>query len=221
MTPGGTGGGDVWAVVLAAGDGRRFGAPKQFCTAGGRRLVDLVVATATEACDQVVVVLPDGTAWDGAPVAVAVTGGDTRAESVRRGLAAVPADAAIVVVHDAAHPLASARLFRAVVAAVRDGGAAAAVPGLPLAEVLKRVEGDRVVATVPHDGILQAQTPHAFRAGVLRRAHAAAPDVPEDSVLVEALGLRVAVVPGEPANLHVTTPEDLMLVDALLPRWGG
>ena len=216
--PGAPGG--VWALVLAAGGGRRFGGAKQFALAGVRRLVDLVVSTAAEACDAVVVVLPEGVAWDGPPVQAAVAGGPTRADSVRRGLAAVPAHAGIVVVHDAAHPLATAGLFRAVVAAVRDG-AAAAVPGLPLAEVLKRVEGGRVVATVPRDGVVQAQTPHAFRADVLRRAHAGAPDAPEDSVLVEALGLPVAVVAGEPANLHVTTADDLALVDAYLARRRG
>ena len=96
------------------------------------------MGAASAACDGVVVVLPDGVGWDGAPVSAAVAGGATRSASVRAGLAAVPLDAEVVVVHDAARPLASAELFDSVIAAVR-GGADGAVPGVPVVDTLKRV----------------------------------------------------------------------------------
>src|SRR4051794_13841026 len=118
--------GTVWAIVVAAGTGDRFGRPKQFELLGGRRLVDWAVDAARKACDGVVVVVPPGHAGEEG----AVEGGATRSASVRAGLAAVPAAADIVVVHDAARPLAAADLFDQVVAAVRAGadGAVAAAP---------------------------------------------------------------------------------------------
>ena len=166
------------------------------------------MAAAASSCDGVVVVLPPGCAWDGPPVEVAAPGGASRSESVRAGLAAVPATAGIVVVHDAARPLASPALFAAVVAAVR-AGADGAVPGLPVVDTLKRVDGERVVETVPRQTLVAVQTPQAFRAGALRAAHAADADATDDAALVEAAGGTVVVVPGEPDNLKVTTPHDL------------
>ena len=102
----------VSAIVVAAGSGTRFGTAKQFAIAGDARLVDIAVMTAEHACDEVVVVLPDGIDWDGPPVSAAVGGGATRSDSVRAGLAAVDPTTEIVVVHDAARPLASARCSR-------------------------------------------------------------------------------------------------------------
>lgn len=141
-------------------------------------------------------------------MAAAVAGGATRSDSVRAGLAKVPAEAAIVVVHDAARPLAAGSLFAAVIDAVR-AGADGAVPGLPVPDTLKRVDRDRVVATVDRDGLVAVQTPQAFRAAVLRAAHSAGGDATDDAALVEAAGGTVVVVPGDPANVKVTTPEDL------------
>jgi 2-C-methyl-D-erythritol 4-phosphate cytidylyltransferase len=200
--------GPVWAIVLAAGSGSRFGSPKQFAELAGRRVVDWSVGTARSACDEVVVVLPVGRAWDGPPVAAVVTGGATRSASVRAGLAAVPAGAEIIVVHDAARPLAPRALFAAVVSAVRSG-ADGAVPGLPVADTLKRVDGGRVVATVERDGLVAVQTPQAFRAAVLRAAHTGGGGATDDAALVEAAGGKVVVVPGDPLNLKVTNPDDL------------
>jgi 2-C-methyl-D-erythritol 4-phosphate cytidylyltransferase len=206
---------EVWAIVVAAGWGERFGGPKQFSDLGGTRLVDHAVATASAACDAVVVVVPDAAEWRGAPVAAVVNGGRTRAESVRAGLAAVPVSADIVVVHDAARPLAGDALFAAVVAAVRDG-ADGAVPGIPVADTLKRVEDVRVTATVDRMGLVAVQTPQAFRADALRSAHAGRAEATDDAALVEAGGGRVVVVPGDPRNLKVTGPADLMIASALL-----
>jgi 2-C-methyl-D-erythritol 4-phosphate cytidylyltransferase len=209
----------VWGIVVAGGQGTRFGAPKQFQSLGSTRrsLVDRAVMTAAAICENVVVVLPDNRDWNGPPVSAAVAGGERRSDSVRAGLAAVLDDADVVVVHDAARPLASAELFRAVIDAVRDG-ADGAVPALALADTVKRVEGDRVVETVAREGLVAVQTPQAFRADVLRRAHESGADATDDAALVEAAGGTVVLVPGERANLKVTTPADLEIAAALLDR---
>jgi 2-C-methyl-D-erythritol 4-phosphate cytidylyltransferase len=177
--------------------------------------VDWSVATAAAACDGVVVVLPPGVQWDGPPVAAAVAGGANRSDSVRAGLAAVPSSAEVVVVHDAARPLASAGLFAAAVAAVR-AGADGAIPGTPVVDTLKRVEGDRVVETVARHTLVAVQTPQAFRPGALRKAHAGRGDATDDAALVESAGGTVVVVPGEADNLKVTTPDDLARAACLL-----
>lgn len=205
----------VWAIALAAGTGARFGGPKQFALLAGRPLVDHVVETAAAVCDAVVVVIPPGWTWQGPAVTAVVAGGPTRAASVRSGLAAVADSARIVVIHDAAHPLAPAHLFQAVVDRVR-AGAEAAVPVLPVAETVGRQEGDEVVTALDDRRLVLMQTPHAFRADVLRAAHRGAPDARDDASLILALGGRVAAVPGDPRNLHVTTAAELAMAAAML-----
>jgi len=203
------------AIVVAAGRGERFGAPKQFLTAGGARLVDHAVAAAGAACDEVVVVLPADRAWDGAPVSKAVPGGATRSESVRAGLSAIDADAEVVVVHDAARALATPELFELVIDTVR-AGADGAVPAVTIPDTVKRVDGDRVVETVDREGLVVVQTPQAFRAERLRAAHESSADATDDAALVEAAGGTVVVVAGDPRNVKVTTVADLSVVEALL-----
>ena len=209
----------VWVVVVAAGDGRRFGGLKQFAEIGGRPLVDWSVEAARSVADGVVLVVPADVAraevsdTHGADVVIA--GGATRTTSVRAGLDAVPGDAEVIVVHDGARPLASASLFRSVVEAVI-AGAAAAVPGVALADTVKRVDDGAVVSTVDRNGLMTVQTPQAFRAEVLRRAHDAGGDATDDAGLVEARGATVRVVPGDPRNVKVTTPDDLAMARALL-----
>jgi 2-C-methyl-D-erythritol 4-phosphate cytidylyltransferase len=208
------------AIVVAAGRGERFGAPKQFLTAGDARLVDLAVAAAGAACDDVIVVLPADRTWDGAPVARSVAGGSTRSESVRAGLQVVAPDVEIVVVHDAARPLATAELFELVIDTVR-AGADAAVPAIPVVDTLKRVDGARVVGTVERDGLVAVQTPQAFRADRLRASHAGGGDATDDAALVEAAGGSVVVVAGDPRNLKVTNVGDIAVVEALLAATSG
>jgi 2-C-methyl-D-erythritol 4-phosphate cytidylyltransferase len=205
----------TWGIVVAGGAGSRFGVPKQFETVAGARLVDRAVDATAAACDEVVVVLPAGVPWNGVRVAAAVPGGATRSASVRAGLDAVPSSVAIVVVHDAARPLAAQPLFDAVIRAV-GAGADAAVPGLQIADTVKRVDGDRVVDTIARDALRAVQTPQAFRADALRAAHAAGGDATDDAALVEVCGGRVVVVPGDPRNLKITTPADLVVAAALL-----
>jgi 2-C-methyl-D-erythritol 4-phosphate cytidylyltransferase len=146
---------------------------------------------------------------------VIVKGGATRSESVRAGLEAVPSRAEIVVVHDAVRPLATAALFESVVEAVVSG-ADAAIPGLPVTDTLKRVSDDLVVATLERSDVVSVQTPQAFKASILRKAHAGSEDATDDAALVESLGGTVRVVPGERSNLKLTDPVDLRILEALM-----
>jgi 2-C-methyl-D-erythritol 4-phosphate cytidylyltransferase len=207
--------GPVWAIVLAGGSARRFGArPKQFELVGSLRMVDHTVAAARRTCDGVALVLPPGHRWDGDPVDTLAEGGDHQSESLRAGLDTLPADAAIAVVADPAHPLASEALFRAVIDAVRRG-ADGAVPVVPILEVVQRVQDGLVIETVPKNDLVLTQSPHAFRVDVLRKLHASRPRPVENSSLLVANGYRVDTVPGESDNLHVTTPEELAVVRRL------
>ena len=203
----------AWAVVVAAGRGDRFGGPKQLEEMGGRRLVDWAVAAAREACAGVVLVAPPDCTIEDTGADVVVAGGLTRSDSVRAGLASVP-DVDVVVIHDAARPLAPSSLFAAVIAAVQEG-ATAAVPGLAVADTLKEVDDGRVVRTVPRDRLVSVQTPQAFSARALRSAHERGGDATDDAGLIEAAGGDVVVVPGDPRAFKVTTPADLELVRVL------
>ena len=211
--------GPVWTIVLAAGSGARFGGAKQFELIGDRRVVDWSTATAAMACDGVVVVYPPDDARTQAPDQTAaghrsVAGGASRAASVCNGLATVPAEAAVICVHDAARPFASPDLYAAVIAAVREG-ADGCVPALPVTDTVKRVRDGWVVDTLERAELVAVQTPQAFRAEVLRRAHAdtaidpVAAAATDDAALVERAGGRVAVVPGEAWNRKITHPDDL------------
>lgn len=210
----------MWCVVVAGGSGARFGGAKQFGLLGGRRVVDRAVATAAQTCDGVVVVLPAGAV--GTPEAViegadlVVPGGASRSESGAAGVRAVPADAEVILVHDAARPLASPELFGRVVAAVRDG-AEAVVPVVPVTDTIRSVDG----AVVDRGSLRAVQTPQGFRAATLRAAHARGGDATDDAGLVEAEGATVTLVKGEVANLKLTEPSDLLVAEALLADRAG
>lgn len=199
----------VWAIVVAAGAGARFGGAKQFEELEGRRVVDWALVASRSVADGVVLVVPADRVDEAAPLAdTVVVGGSTRSASVRAGLAAVPPGADVVVVHDAARPFAAPALFEAVVAAVR-GGADGAVPGVALADTIKRVAGGHVVATLDRTELVAVQTPQAFAAAALRQAHLGGGEATDDAALVEAAGGRVVVVDGDPANTKITRREDL------------
>jgi len=211
----------TWAVVVAAGSGTRFGARKQYEQLGDRRVLDWAVDGARSVADGVVVVVPPAVATQPEPGAdVVVAGGATRSASVRAGLAAVPAQADVVVVHDAARPLAPLTLFESVVAAVA-AGADGAVPGVPLTDTVKRVDGNVVIATIDRSALVAAQTPQAFAASALRAAHSSGTDHTDDAALIEAAGGRVVIVPGDPVNTKLTTPHDLVLARAVVAGLAG
>lgn len=206
----------MWTIVVAAGSGTRFGSRKQFLDLGGTRVVDRSVATAARHSDGVVVVVPPDAldcriTHPTVPVVVAA-GGDTRAASVRNGLAHVPA-CSVVLVHDGARPLASDAVYRRVIGAVR-GGAAAAVPAVAVTDSIRHVESGAVDRTP----LVAVQTPQAFDASVLHAAHASGADASDDATLVEAGGHAVVLVEGDPRNLKLTTPFDLEVARLAVAR---
>ena len=195
----------VWTIVVAAGSGLRFGSAKQFEPIGGRPIVEWAVEEAQKHSVGVVTVLPKGRATGPGQV----EGGATRSESVRRGLAAVPPEATIVCVHDAARPFASPVTYQRVISAVVDG-ADAAVPGIPVVDTIKQVNESNVVVSTPRRETLRAvQTPQAFRAESLRRAHDGHGEGTDDAMLIEKIGGEVVVVEGDTANRKITSREDL------------
>jgi 2-C-methyl-D-erythritol 4-phosphate cytidylyltransferase len=195
----------IWTIVVAAGSGTRFGSPKQFALINERRIVDWAVETSRISSDGVVVVLPA----DQAQREGGIAGGATRSASVRCGLAAVPQDATIICVHDAARPFASEYLFDEVIDAVC-AGADGAVPGLPVVDTIKFIDAANIVKSTPdRNQLVAVQTPQAFRAKALRQAHQDNPEGTDDSTLVETSGGKVVVVMGDPLNRKITTPEDL------------
>ena len=221
--------GATWALIAAAGTGERLGIdrPKAFAVLAGRPLlaesldrldrcpwVDAIVVAAPPGWEEPVILLAEELAVT--KVVSCVTGGATRAESVRAALADVSEDALVVLVHDAARPLLDDAVVERLLRPLSEGYDGV-VPVLPIPDTVKRVEGRDVVETVARDDLFGAQTPQAFLAPALRRAYAG--DISEAtdcSSLVERAGGRVAVVEGNPRLLKVTTPEDLALVESWL-----
>jgi 2-C-methyl-D-erythritol 4-phosphate cytidylyltransferase len=201
----------VWTIVVAAGRGDRFGERKQLAEMAGRRVVDWALLAAREHSDGVVLVVPADLVEVVEADADAVrAGGATRSASVRAGLAAVPAEAEVIVVHDAARPISVPEVWQRVLAAVA-AGADGAVPTVPLTDTVRRVGG----STVDRAGLVAVQTPQAFRAAALRDAHRGEPEGTDDASLVEASGGRVVTVDGDPTNIKITHPVDLALAELL------
>ena len=201
----------VWTIVVAAGRGDRFGERKQLAEMAGRRVVDWALLAAREHSDGVVLVVPaDLVEVVEADADVVRAGGATRSASVRAGLAAVPAEAEVIVVHDAARPISVPEVWQRVLAAVA-AGADGAVPTVPLTDTVRRVGG----STVDRAGLVAVQTPQAFRAAALRDAHRGELEGTDDASLVEAAGGRVVTVDGDPTNIKITHPVDLALAELL------
>jgi 2-C-methyl-D-erythritol 4-phosphate cytidylyltransferase len=207
----------TWTIVVAAGSGSRFGRLKQYERLGDKRVLDWALEAARAVSEGVVLVVPpDGVERHEKGIEAIVPGGATRSQSVRAGLAAVPPECDVVVVHDAARPLAGVGLFEAVVRAV-EAGADAAIPGVAPSSTIKRVrDGGQVAETLDRDTLVEVQTPQAFRAASLRAAHAAEPEATDDAGLIESAGGTVVVIEGDPANLKLTHEHDLDVARALL-----
>jgi len=222
----------VWAILAAAGSGERLGLdrPKAFAPLNDRPLVTEPIERldASEWIEGIVIAAPSG--WEepcilvaeevaAGKVAKAVTGGATRAESVGAALAEVPDEATVVLVHDAARPLVTDEVIERVITALADGWDGA-VPTLPIADTVKRLDGNAVTETLDRETLVMAQTPQAFVAPALRDAFSTLQQTVTKSTdcasLVEANGGRVRAVEGDPRLLKVTTPRDLELVASWL-----
>ena len=212
-------------LVPAAGLGVRLGpgAPKALRLLAGEPLLVHAVRGLREAPEigVVVVAAPPGevdevAAMLGAYDVLVVAGGACRSDSVAAALAALPLGIELVLVHDAARCLTPPAVVSAVVAALRDG-AEAVVPVVPLADTVKRVEGDEVVATVTRADLCAAQTPQGFRRSVLQAAHERGGGLhTDDAGMVEALGRPIVTVPGHEEAFKVTRPLDLLLAEAVV-----
>jgi 2-C-methyl-D-erythritol 4-phosphate cytidylyltransferase len=222
----------VWAVIVAAGRGERLGLdrPKAFAKLNGRPMlaeslerlewsewIDSIVVAAPPDWEEPVILLSEELGC-GKVVSV-VPGGDSRAASVRAGLAEVPEEAAVTLVHDAARPVLPEEVIERLMTALNEGWDGA-VPGLPVPDTVKRVDGDQIVETVDREGLVYAQTPQVFLPAVLREAAASADEATDCASLVEARGGRIKVVPGDRRLIKITEPADLETVELWLSRVG-
>lgn len=212
-----------FAILVAGGTGVRFGGYKQLQDLAGLTVLERSLRIVAQACEKVVVVLPPELLEELRPELagqgfLVTSGGKTRSDSVRCGLSRLldeeqdaPASDSVIIVHDAARPLASPELFSKTIVAIQDG-ADAAVPTLPLTDSIRHiVEGPK-----DRTKLRAVQTPQAFRAKALLDAHASQPEATDDACLVEAMGGRVVLVDGEENNLKITKPRDLAVANALL-----
>lgn len=219
----------VWALLVAAGSGERLGGdrPKAFVGLGELPMLAEPLRRLDECgwVDAIVVAVPAG--WEepaillaeelsATKVVAAVTGGATRAESVRTALAEVPDDALVVLVHDAARPLVTDAVVERVLGPLSEGWEGV-VPALALADTVKTVDGESVTGTLSRENLVAVQTPQAFLAPALRAAYAGELGGATDCAsLVEARGGRVRWVEGDPKLLKVTDRADLELVASWL-----
>ncbi|HEX5937509.1 MAG TPA: 2-C-methyl-D-erythritol 4-phosphate cytidylyltransferase [Actinomycetota bacterium] len=228
MEPSAPHGRDAYAILLAAGVGRRLGnvEPKALLPIDGHPILAVAAgsAAASASVGGLVITFPVG--WEGRARACVesldfpvrfVEGGPSRQASVRAALEDVPGSVPVVAVHDAARPFAGPELFDRAIGAVRDGIADGAVPVVEIADTILRVEGDAVHGTVPRDELFLGQTPQAFRAAALRAAHERAAEAEEtftdDASLLRWAGHEVRAVPGDPDNRKITTLADLAEAD--------
>lgn len=200
---------DLWAIVVAGGGGQRYGGMKQFEQIGDDRVLDLAVA-AMGCPKRTIVVLPESVAGMTLVAnAKTVAGGDTRSASVRNGLAALPDTARRVLIHDAARPLASIALVERVIVGLEQ--ADGVVPIVPVTDTLRTIAGE----PVDRSGFVAVQTPQGFGVTAIRRAHESGADATDDATLVTNDGGRVVHVEGDPANLKITVPTDLLVAQAI------
>ncbi len=217
---------EVTAIIVAAGEGKRFGLSKQFVLLGGKPILDrcLEMFEAHKKVTEIVLVLKDVSLkkeyLDRYRKIVAVAkGGKRRQDSVLSGFNQVdPEKSEIVLVHDGVRSLVSEDLIDRVIEAAREAGAA--VPAIPVEDTIKLVEGNEVSRTLDREKILRVQTPQGFSYPILKAALDKAKEEnfygTDEASLVERIGKKVFVVQGDPKNIKITTPEDLRIAEAFL-----
>lgn len=208
------GDGSTAAVIVAAGSGTRFGSAKATLTIGGVELWQISVDRFRSQGIHDVIVVGD--------VPGGVPGGERRRDSVAAGLEHVHGST-WVLVHDAARPLAPASLVARVLERLRRGDVEGVVPVIPVADTVKRVDGETVVTTVDRGSLVLVQTPQGFSTRALIEAHERnrADDATDDAGLIESAGGRVVTVPGDRDNFKITYPDDLERARWVDRRRGG
>ena len=203
---------NVWTVVVAAGGSSRFGSDKQKVTIGHKTVLECAVSTAGTVGSVVVVGKAEfieeieKTFSSNQSVEAVVAGGSTRTASVSAGLLAVPNTAEIILIHDGARPLASQVLFNRVIDVV-NGGVDAVVPGIEISDSLRSVRGHEV----NRSEVVAVQTPQGFKSSAVRTAYLNKDEFTDDASKVEATGVKVEIIEGEPNNLKITHPVDLLV----------
>jgi 2-C-methyl-D-erythritol 4-phosphate cytidylyltransferase len=216
----------VSAVIVAAGEGKRFGSAKQFALLRGKPVLDWSLETFNDhpGVDEIILVVPDVRSKKSYParyrkIAAVVKGGQRRQDSVSLGFRTIdPRRAGIVLVHDGARPLAGRNLIKRVIEQTRKKGAV--VPGLVLDETIKEAASGEVLETLDRTRLFRVQTPQGFFYPLLARAlEKASADHfygTDEAALVERLGERVFIIDGDPRNIKITAPLDLKMAEALL-----
>lgn len=223
---------DVAAIVVAAGQGTRFGSdvPKQFLLLQNRPIIVHALERLQNAAIISQIIIVAGKDWvpylgreivarfNFDKISAIVPGGKERQDSVLAGLQALPTPHEVVVVHDAVRPLFSLNLLARVINGCNTFDAC--VPGLPSRDTVKRIDGDRIIETVPRETLRLVQTPQAFRYQKLLQAFAQAAKInfysTDEAALVEKFGGAVGWVEGEENNLKITTPRDLQIAEVLI-----
>jgi len=237
------------AIVVAGGNGTRFGSMKQFAKIFGLPVISWSVSELLQVADHIVIVVPKDLYHEYGKESIlamishdedaneheatqkyfkqdrydyaylldsisVVAGGNTRSESVRCGLRALPAKTQIVIVHDAARPLAKASLFTQVIEKIIDGYDGATCY-LPVSDTIKSLGQDGNISTLDRSKLIAVQTPQAFSFPILQKVHSTNPEATDDVALLEGIGAKIALVKGDPTNLKITEPHDIAILEYL------
>jgi 2-C-methyl-D-erythritol 4-phosphate cytidylyltransferase len=209
----------IAAIIVAGGSGKRMGQPKQFLPLAGKAVVAWTVEAfkKIKGIDRIVLLVAGDDLERAKLLEVTVAeAGPERTDSVRNGLKLVEPDTELVIIHDGARPLITADVIEKAIKEAREYGAA--VVGVPVKDTLKIVEHGtlNVEKTINRDDIWMIQTPQVFKYEIITRAYASGKKATDDAKLVEDLGIKVKMVMGSYENIKITTPEDLIMAEAVL-----
>ena len=208
----------IAVIIAAGGTGKRMGQPKQFLPLAGKAVIawTLEVFQKIKSIEQIVLVVAEEELERAKNLNVPVVeGGEQRGDSVKSGLKAVSPDTDLVIIHDGARPLITPDIIEKAISEAKEHGAA--VVGVPVKDTIKRVGDDLMIKeTVDRQILWQAQTPQVFKYEIITRAYAKKRSATDDAKLVEDLGIKVKMVMGSYENIKITTPEDLIVAEAIL-----
>jgi len=208
----------VAVIIAAGGSGKRMGRPKQFLPLAGKAVVEwtIEVFRKIKTVEQIVLAVPEDDLERAKNLGVTVVaGGEERGDSVKNGLKAISPDCDLVIIHDGARPLITPDIIEKAISEAKEYGAA--IVGVPAKDTIKRVGDDLVIKdTVDRQALWQAQTPQIFKYEIITRAYAKKRSATDDAKLVEDLGIKVKMVMGSYENIKITTPEDLIVAEAIL-----
>lgn len=216
----------VTVIVVAAGEGQRFGAPKQFAPLREKPVLEWCLGcfdTHVQVAEIVLVLMSDIEKDEYMrrfpKIATVVTGGKQRQDSVMAGFNQIdPRETDFVLIHDGVRPLVDHALLSRVIAAARKNGAA--VPVIAIEDTVKAVEGDKILRTVDREKLRRVQTPQGFSYPILKAALDQAREdgtySADEAALVERMGGEVVIVEGDPRNIKITSPEDIRIAEVLL-----